>query len=88
VTEGPQIARAMLLIMYRSCGALRDQVKRRVDSSHGRVIDTTDSTYTIELTGTSEELDAFIQATGSGNIIEVVRSGVSGIARDGKGLHA
>ena len=78
----------MLLIKLKAGGAMRDEIKRRVDTFHGHIIDTTDSTYTIELTGTSEHLDAFIQAAGNGNIIEVARSGVSGIARDDKGLRA
>ena len=48
----------------------------------------TETTYVIELTGTGDKLDAFIQAVQRRRIIEVVRSGVSGIARGEKGLRA
>ena len=46
----------------------------------------TDKTYTIEMTGAGEKLDAFIQALDQKSILEVVRSGVSGIARGDKAI--
>jgi acetolactate synthase-1/3 small subunit len=88
LTEGPHIEREMLLIKVRAENGMRDEYKRLVDIFRGRIIDVTESTYTIELTGTSDKLDAFIQAAGADNLIEVVRSGVSGIARGDKGLRA
>jgi acetolactate synthase-1/3 small subunit len=88
LTEGPHIEREMLLIKVKASGGLRDEYKRLVDIFRGRVIDVTESAYTIELTGTSDKLDAFIQAAGADHIIEVVRSGVSGIARGDKGLRS
>jgi acetolactate synthase-1/3 small subunit len=39
------------------------------------------------LTGTGEKLDAFLAALDRKLILEVVRSGVSGIARGEKSLH-
>jgi acetolactate synthase-1/3 small subunit len=88
LTEGPHIEREMLLIKVNASGAMRDEVKRLVDIFRGRVIDVTDTTYVIELTGTGDKLDAFIQAVQAAGIIEVVRSGVSGIARGEKSLRA
>lgn len=85
LTEGSHIEREMLLVKVKTNGA-RDEVKRLADTFHGRVIDVTDATYTIELTGTGEELDAFIEALAPTGIIEVVRSGPSGIARGEKSL--
>lgn len=87
LTEGPHIEREMLLIKLKAEGEMRDEVKRLSDIFRGRIIDVTDSTYTVELTGTSDKLDAFIDAVRSAGIIEVVRSGVSGIARGEKALH-
>ncbi len=86
LTEGAHIEREMMLIKIKATGELRDEVKRLVDIFRGRVIDVTDSGYTIELTGTGDKLDAFLRAVPKGGIIEVVRSGVSGIARGDKGL--
>ena len=85
LTEGAHIEREMLLVKVKTNG-VRDELKRLADTFHGRVIDVTDATYTIELTGTGEELDAFVEALAPMGIIEVVRSGPSGIARGEKSL--
>jgi acetolactate synthase-1/3 small subunit len=88
LTEGPHIERELLIIKVNANGAMRDEVKRLVDIFRGRIIDVTETTYTIELTGTSDKLDAFVQAVRAAGIVEVVRSGVSGIARGEKNLRA
>lgn len=87
LTEGPHIEREMMLIKLRAAGDAREELKRLVDIFRGHIIDVTTGTYTVELTGTGEKLDAFIQAVGSVAILETVRSGVSGIARGEKSLH-
>ncbi|MBI5611652.1 MAG: acetolactate synthase small subunit [Gammaproteobacteria bacterium] len=87
LTQGPYIEREMLLIKVRAAGDGRDEVKRLADIFRGHIIDVTDTTYTLELTGTGSKLDAFIEALGPAGIIEVVRSGPSGIARGEKGVH-
>ncbi|MEK6550568.1 MAG: acetolactate synthase small subunit [Pseudomonadota bacterium] len=86
LTGGPYIEREMLLIKVNAGGTMRDEVKRLVDIFRGRIIDVTDKTYVIELTGTGSKLEAFIDAVRGAGIIEVVRSGVSGIARGDKGM--
>ena len=86
LTEGPHIEREMMIIKVNASGNMRDEVKRLVDIFRGRIIDVTELTYTIELTGTSDKLDAFVQALRGAGIIEVVRSGVSGIALGEKSL--
>ncbi|OGI37944.1 MAG: acetolactate synthase small subunit, partial [Candidatus Muproteobacteria bacterium RBG_16_62_13] len=62
LTEGPHIEREMLLIKVSASGVMRDEVKRLVEIFRGRIIDVTDKTYVIELTGTGSKLDAFIDA--------------------------
>ena len=87
LTDGSHIEREMLLIKVRANGSgTREEVKRLVDIFRGRIIDVTETTYVIELTGTGDKLDAFIQAVDQAGIVEVVRSGVTGIARGDKGL--
>lgn len=86
LTEGAHIEREMMLIKARASGHSREEIKRLADIFRGRVIDVTESTYTIELTGTGQKLDAFIQAVGHGPILEVVRSGATGIARGERSL--
>jgi len=86
MTEGEHIEREMMLIKVQADSGQRDELKRVSDIFRGRIIDVTDRTYTIELTGTGDKLDAFLQALDKALIIEVVRSGVSGIARGERAL--
>ncbi|MGD8567134.1 MAG: acetolactate synthase small subunit [Gammaproteobacteria bacterium] len=87
LTEGDHIEREMMMIKTHVTGADREEVKRLTDIFRGRIIDVTDTTYTIELTGNADKLDAFIHAL-SAPILETVRSGVAAIARGEKSLHA
>ncbi len=88
LTEGPHIEREMLMIKVRtSSNDSREEVKRLVDIFRGRIIDVTATSYTVELTGAGDKLDAFINAFEKTPILETVRSGVSGISRGAKNLH-
>ncbi len=86
LTEGAHIEREMMLIKVRAEDHERDEVMRLTEIFRGRVIDVGNRSYTIELTGTGEKLDAFIAAVGGITIIETVRSGATGIARGEKSL--
>jgi acetolactate synthase-1/3 small subunit len=86
LTEGDHIERELMLIKLKATGAQRAEVKRTSDIFRGQVIDVTQSAYTVQLTGTSDKLDAFLRAVPDGSVIEVVRSGVSGLARGEKVL--
>ena len=86
LTEGSHIERELLLVKVRATGAQRDEVKRSVDIFRGQIVDVTSNMYTVQVSGTSDKLDAFLQALGEHTIMEVVRSGVSGIARGEKVL--
>jgi acetolactate synthase-1/3 small subunit len=86
MTDGPHIEREMMLVKVHAEGERRNELKRLADIFRGRIIDVTDQNYTIELTGAGDKLDAFLQALDRGVIIEVVRSGVSGISRGDRSL--
>ena len=58
-----------------------EEMKRLADIFRGRILDVTDKSYTVELTGTGDKLDAFILAIEPGAILETVRTGASGIGR-------
>lgn len=81
LTESPYIERELMLIKVRAVGKDREEMKRMADIFRGRIIDVTDRTYTIELTGDSAKLDAFIEALDRASILETVRTGGSGVAR-------
>jgi acetolactate synthase-1/3 small subunit len=86
MTDGPHIEREMMLVKVRAEGDDRHELKRISDIFRGRIIDVTDETYTVEMTGASDKLDAFLQVINQGLIVEVVRSGVSGIGRGDRSL--
>jgi acetolactate synthase-1/3 small subunit len=81
LTEGHHIERELMLIKVRAVGKEREEIKRTADIFRGRVIDVTEKTYTIELTGDATKLDAFIEAIDRTSILETVRTGSSGIGR-------
>ena len=81
LTEGEHLERELMLIKIKATGAQRAEVQRTSDIFRGQIVDVTPAMYTVQLTGTSDKLDAFIDAIGASAILEVVRSGVSGIAR-------
>jgi acetolactate synthase-1/3 small subunit len=85
--ECAHIEREMMLIKVRAANGGREEVKRLAEIFRGSIIDVTSTIFTIEVTGTSDKLDAFVQAIDQADIIEVVRSGVTGIARGEKALH-
>jgi acetolactate synthase-1/3 small subunit len=86
--ETPYIERELMLIKVRAVGKEREEMKRMADIFRGRVIDVTDKSYTIELTGDGTKLDAFIDALDGAAILETVRTGASGIARGERVLKA
>jgi len=81
LTEETHIEREMLLVKLKCKKNQRDEVKRLTDIFRARIIDVTDTTYTIELTGATEKILAFINSFGQIKIIEMVRSGTLGISR-------
>ncbi|ONM44154.1 acetolactate synthase small subunit [Halopseudomonas pachastrellae] len=86
LSEGAHIERELMLIKIKATGAQRAEVKRTTDIFRGQIVDVSASVYTVQLTGTSDKLNSFIEAVGPTSVLEVVRTGVSGIARGEKVL--
>ncbi len=85
--ETSHIERELMMLKIKTRLDTREEIKRTADIFRGKIIDVTPTTYVIEMTGTSDKLDAFIAAIDEDSIIEVVRSGATGISRGEKGLH-
>ena len=81
LSEAAHVERELMLIKVRATGKDREEMKRMADIFRGRIIDVTEKSYTIELTGDSSKLDAFLQAIDRSAILETVRTGASGIGR-------
>ena len=88
LSEAAHIERELMLIKVRASGKDREEMKRMADMFRGRIIDVTETTYVIELTGNGSKLDSFIQAIDADLILETVRTGVSGIGRGDRILKA
>ncbi len=86
LSEAEHIERELMLIKVRAGQKEREDMKRMADIFRGRIVDVSDNTYTIELTGSGAKLDAFIKSLDQGAIIETVRTGASGIGRGNRVL--
>jgi acetolactate synthase I/III small subunit len=86
LTDGAHVERDLMLIKVRAVGAAREEIRRTTDVFRGQIVDVGPTIYTIQLTGTSDKLDAFVAAMADVDILEVVRSGVAGISRGEKVL--
>ncbi len=81
LSEAAHIERELMLVKVRATGKDREEMKRLADIFRGRIIDVTESSYVIELTGNTAKLDAFLDAIDRSLILETVRTGVCGIGR-------
>jgi acetolactate synthase-1/3 small subunit len=85
LTEGPHIERELMLVKIKAAdNDTRIELKSCVEIFRGHIIDVTPATYTVQLAGDSDKLDAFLDAARAMGVMEVVRSGVSGISRGDK----
>lgn len=86
LTEDVHVERELILVKVSAENEQRDEVKRVAEIFQGHIIDMTDTSYTLEVTGDSEKMDAVIKALENMNILEVVRSGQLGMRRGGEGM--
>lgn len=86
LTDNVHVERELMLIKVRATGNVREEVKRSADIFRAQIVDVTANLYTIQIVGDTEKLDGFIDIIGQERILEVVRSGVIGIARGEKTL--
>lgn len=81
LNESRFVERELMLVKVRAAGKDRDEFLRLTEIYRGRVIDVTDRSYTIEITGSSDKLDSFLETVGRAQILETVRTGAAGIGR-------
>ena len=81
LSEGAHTERELMLVKVRAVGKEREEIKRTCDIFRGHIIDVTERSYTIEITGDQAKNDAFLQAIDRSAILETVRTGPCGIGR-------
>ena len=87
LVEASHIERELMMVKVKADEQSRNEIRSLADIFRGKIIDVTNKTYIIEITGTSEKLDAFVATLNPDHIVEVVRSGATGICRGDHGLH-
>ncbi len=86
LNESEHIERELMLVKVKTLDSSREELMRLSDIFRGRIIDVNENSYTIEITGNGDKLDAFLKAIKPELILETVRTGVSGIARGDKAI--
>lgn len=86
ISESAHIERELMMVKVKASGEQREEIKRCADIFRGQIIDVSPTTYTVQIVGTSEKLEAFLEALTGSQILETVRTGVSGISRGEKAL--
>ena len=86
LTDNVHVERELMLIKVRASGGVREEIKRSADIFRAQIVDVNSNLYTIQIVGDKAKLDGFIDVIGRERIMEVVRSGVIGIARCEKPL--
>ncbi|MBD2814123.1 acetolactate synthase small subunit [Xenorhabdus sp. Flor] len=85
LTAGAHVEREIMLAKLQASGYGREEIKRSTDIFRGQIVDVTSTLYTVQLVGTSEKLDAFLDTVREvAEIVEVARSGVVGVSRGEK----
>lgn len=80
--QGDYVEREVMLVKIQASGYGREEVKRSAEIFRGQIVDVTPTLYTVQLTGTSDKLDAFLKTVREvAEIVEVARSGIVGVSR-------
>ncbi len=82
LTELDHVEREMILIKVTPRKENRIEVLRTAEIFRGRVVDSSQDTYTIEVTGNEKKIQAFIEMMRPMGIKEFVRTGKVAIARE------
>ena len=87
LSEQEHIVREIVLAKVRAVGSSRDEIKRLADIFRGQIVDVTPKSYTIQLSGTKDKIDAFISALKEETtLLEIVRSGLISVSRGEKNI--
>jgi acetolactate synthase-1/3 small subunit len=88
LSDGAHVERELMLIKVSTrTDAIRAEVKRNADIFRANILDVTVNSYTLEVTGTSEKLNAFATTLAQcAEVVESSRTGSCGLARGERAL--
>ncbi len=79
--EGPAVERELALLKVRGTGEKRVEALRLADIFRTNVVDSTLESFTFEITGTPEKIDAFTDLMRPLGLTEIARTGVAALPR-------
>ena len=79
--QGAHVERELALIKVRGTGDHRIEALRLADVYRARVVDATTSSFVLEVTGSIEKIDKFVELMSEVGLIEVARTGIVAISR-------
>ncbi|WP_340690020.1 acetolactate synthase small subunit [Hydrogenobacter thermophilus] len=83
LTDIPHIERELALIkVHTATPRARDEVLRLTEIFRGKIVDVSQSTYTVEITGTEDKINAFIELVKPFGIMEMARTGKVALKRE------
>ena len=87
LSDQEHVEREIVLVKVRAVGSSRDEIKRLADIFRGQIVDVTPKSYTVQLSGTKDKIDAFINALkDEATLLEIVRSGLISLSRGEKNI--
>ena len=79
--SGSSVTRELILVKLRVTQANRQEILSVTDIFHGKVVDVMKDSMMIELTGKQQKLDAFLDLVSGYDILELARTGITGLTR-------
>ena len=79
--DGTSVTRELILVKIRALDIQRQAIVNVADIFHGKVVSVTKDSMIVELTGTQSKLDAFMDLLGGYEILELARTGLTGLTR-------
>ena len=79
--HGSSVKRELMLVKISARNMDRQDVLAIVEIFHGKVVDVTHDSMILEVTGNQDKLEAFLDMLGDYDILELARTGVTGLTR-------
>jgi acetolactate synthase-1/3 small subunit len=78
---GTSVTRELMLVKIRAKDTERQAIMNVTDIFHGRIVDVSKDSMIVELTGKQDKLDAFMNLLAGYEILELARTGMTGLTR-------
>ena len=78
---GFSVTRELILVKIRAKDTERQAVMNVTEIFHGKIVDVTHDSMVIELVGHQDKLDAFLDLLDGYEILELARTGITGLTR-------